>query len=391
MNWEIVTARNGEKSLTLNGISIYSKYRPREEAWRWIESEIDSSAENYLLIGLGLGYHLEKLVDLAHGKDIYVYYFEEIEKQFMHCNYDKVRIVSSLEDVNFSENTQVMIPNVWIKAIGEENPLYPFLEDIKINQVSYKRSKEMMEYNLLENVKLGDSNPYPKSPNKTAFLVSSGPSLNETIHLIKEAREDIDIFVVGSALKMVLEHNINPYAVIISDPKHNIKRQLENVDYNGTLFYLSTANHDTVTLHKGKRHILFQKGYKEAETFADNINFPHLETGGSVATIAFSLIEYLGYENLILFGQDLAFKDNATHAQQSTSGRTIKSKDNYKTVISNSKIPVKSSTNLMTYLRWFNQRMEQTKMKVYNTALYGAKINRTPYINEQQFHKLLSK
>lgn len=391
MKWEIITARNGEKSLTLNGKLIYSKYRPREEAWKWVENEIDSSAENYLLIGLGLGYHLEKLADLVHDKDIYVYYFEEIEKQFIHCNYHNVRIVSALEDVGLSENTQIMIPNVWIKAIGEENPLYPFLEDIKINQVSFKKSKEMMANNFLENIKLEDFDWYPKSFNKTACLISSGPSLNETIHWIKEAREDIDIFVVGSALKMVLEHNINPYAVIISDPKLNIKRQLENVDYNGPLFYLSTANHDTVTLHKGKRYILFQKGYTDAETFASNINFPHLETGGSVATIAFSLIEYLGYENLILFGQDLAFKDNATHAQQSTSGRTITLNDNYKTVISNSKIPVKSSTNLMTYLRWFNKKMEQTRMKVYNTALYGAKLNKTPYINEQQFHKLISK
>ena len=390
MKWEKITARNGEESLTLNGKFIYSKYRPREEAWRWIDNEFDTNAENYLLIGLGLGYHLEKLADLVPDKEIYVYYFEQIEKQFTQCNYRNVRILSSLEEARLNENTQVLVPNAWIKAIGEDNPLYPFLEDIKINQMSFKRSKEMMGNNFLENVKLRDFSPYPKSLNKTACIISSGPSLNKTIHWLKESTENIDIFVVGSALKMVLEHNISPYAVILSDPKVNIKKQLENVEFGGPLFYLSTASHETVKLHKGKRHILFQKGYTEAETFASKINFPQLETGGSVATIAFSLIEYLGYEKLVLFGQDLAFRDDSTHAQQSTSGRSIKLNESYKTVISNSEISVKTSNNLITYLRWFNRKMERTNMRVFNTALYGAKINNVPFINEQKFYRLIS-
>ena len=38
-----------------------------------------------------------------------------------------------------------------------------------------------------------------------------------------------------------------------------------------------------------------------------------LKTGGSVATDAFSLAEYLGFEKIILIGQDLAYTGGKTH------------------------------------------------------------------------------
>lgn len=389
MDWEIVTARNHEKSLKLNGVSIYSNYQPRGDAWRWVESEFDETAEKYLLIGLGLGYHTEKLSELARDKSVYVYYFEEFEMQNVQIKSLTAKFVSTLENIDLSENIQILIPNVWLKALGENHPLLPYLEDIKINQMTYKKSSDIMKTNFIENMKLKDFAPYPSFKNKIACLVSSGPSLDETIHWIKEVKESMDIFVVGSALKMVQAHYIMPSAVIITDPKPTIKSQLENSNYNGPLFYLSTANHETVCLHRGQRYILFQNGYEEAEKNAVKLNFPSIDTGGSVATTAFSLIELLGYSTLILFGQDLGFKEGKTHASNSTSGRFVITNEKHKTIESNCGELIKTTSNLSTYLRWFNKKVTHTKMKVYNTALNGAKIDNAQYINQQQFQYLI--
>ncbi|BDH60813.1 hypothetical protein MTP04_09430 [Lysinibacillus sp. PLM2] len=389
MDWDIVTARNGDKSLKLNGMSIYSNYRPREDAWKWVENEFDVEADSYLLIGLGLGYHAEKLTKLAGEKPVFVYYFHEFEKRFVQSNNLNVELVSTLEGIVLSKNIQVMIPNVWIRALGENHPLLPYLEDIKINQITYKKSSEMMRINFMKNMQLKDFKPYPKFNHTIACLISSGPSLDETLEWVKDVQEDIDIFVVGSALKLVIAQKIKPSAVIISDPKLTIKRQLENVNYDGPLFYLSTTNHETVCEHKGNRFILFQQGYYEAEKSGNELGFPLIETGGSVATTAFSLIESLGYTMLVLFGQDLGFNEDKTHAVKSTSGRQIKPSEKYKTIISNSGEEIKTSSNLSTYLRWFNKKIGNSKMRVYNTAWFGAKIANTPYIDKQQFHKLL--
>lgn len=393
MNWTVIKARNEEWTLQLDNHYIYSKYRPREDAWKWVESEFDSSKDSYLLIGLGLGYHLEKLAELAKGKPVFVLYFES-EEINLFTKYNNVelnscvKLLQDLSTVNIDNGLQVLLPNVWIKALGD-HALIPYLEDIKINQVTYKKSAEIMKENFLLNTALSDFHEYPSFSNKNAALVASGPSLNETVNWLKEVEDKIEIFVVGSALKVLLANNIQPSAVVIIDPKPNIINQLENIDYDGLLFYLSTANHQAILQHKGKRFILLQQGYEEAEKLARIKGLPLVETGGSVSTTTLSLLEILNFKNIFLFGLDLGFKGEHTHANLSTSGRKVQKEENLREVLSNSGDIIFTPSNLHTYLRWFNAKMERTILKVYNTSWNGAKINKVPYINKQQLYQLL--
>ncbi|WP_186439486.1 6-hydroxymethylpterin diphosphokinase MptE-like protein [Kurthia sp. Dielmo] len=43
---------------------------------------------------------------------------------------------------------------------------------------------------------------------KKAALVASGPSLNQTVVWLKKHEHEFDIYCVGSALKILLNHNI---------------------------------------------------------------------------------------------------------------------------------------------------------------------------------------
>lgn len=381
MEWTIDIAKNREKTLKLNGNHLYSKYRPREDAWKWVESQFDSTFDCYLLIGLGLGYHAEKLVELAAGKAVYVYYFDQIE-------YSMAPIDQAVQDIGHVDlsHCQILIPNAWLKAIGN-HPIMPFLEDIKINQITYKKTAHLLERNFEKNQQLGDFLPFEIQPKKVAVLIASGPSLNETIHWVNSIKEKTDVYVVGSALKMVLAHQIKPAAVIVSDPKP-IMHQLTN-HYNGPLLYVSTANHETVIKHKGPRHLLCQYGYKRAEELAYIYGLTLIETGGSVATAAFSMIEHLNYETLIMFGQDLGFVGTRTHAEDSTSGRYIQEDLNVRQVESNGGMLISTTPNLHTYLRWFNRQVPISKMNVYNTAKLGAKIEGAPYVSQHQLIHLL--
>lgn len=385
MNWKVDLAKNGERTLELNDMQIYSKYRPREDAWKWVESQFDSTYTCYLLIGLGLGYHAEKLVSLANGKPVYVYYFDQQELNFTPIK-EAVNDISHID----LQNCQILIPNAFLNALGN-HPILPFLEDIKINQSSYKKFAYLMEQNFHTNVANELFEPYPTFYKKTACLIASGPSLNETIHWLKNIENQVDIYVVGSALKMVLAHQIKPTAVIISDAKLEITRQLENVDYTGPLFYLSTANSDAVQLHKGPRYLLCQEGYPAAELLASEKKLPLFETGGSVATTAYSLIEELGYKQLVLFGQDLGFLGNATHAEASTSGRIVAQTNSLVKIKANNGDIIYTTKNLQTYLRWFNSKMRNTTLTVMNTAYNGAKIDKASFINEQELYNLLKK
>lgn len=382
MDWELLTAKNGEATLSLNGVQLYSRYRPREDAWKWVDAEFDETKSSYLLIGLGLGYHAERLITLAGNKPVNVYYFEKYEYNFAPIE----QAVRTIDHISF-ENCQILIPNVWIKALGE-HPILPFLEDIKINQITYKQSAAIMEQNFNANVAFwSKETQYPQYTNKTACLVASGPSLNETIEWLKEVQQHTYIFVVGSALKMLLTHGIQPDAVIISDAKANIVQQFNDTNYTGDLYFLSTANELAVKQHKGAAHILFQHGYLPAENVAAQYDMPLLETGGSVSTVAISLLEYLGFQTIILFGQDMGFEGNQTHAQFSTSGRQIKGTTNVRQVQANDGTIIYTTPNLHVYARWIEQKAARMTPKIYTTSAKGIALKEIEFVTK---YKLLN-
>lgn len=395
MQWQVCDARSGEVTLKLNDIFIYSNYQPCKSAERWVNAEVNLDKSHFLLIGLGLGYHLQILKEIVKEKPITVLCFEKQEYELfkLHNNGEwwdqpNIEICYTLKPDKITDNTQILLPNVWIKALGEQHNLFSLLETIKINQQSYNKFEPLMHENFTKNISEMNVARYPKKQHKFACLVAAGPSLNETIHWLKEIREKVDIYAVGSALKPLLEGNILPDAVIISDAQDAIMTQFECVNYTNNLFYLSTANYKAVNAHNGPRFIMFQEGYDEAEMKAKELNYPLLETGGSVSTITYSLIEFLGYKNLILFGLDLGFAYNQTHAKYSPSAKLLEIDSSLK-VLANDGTEISTAQNLKVYLNWFNRRLQYSNLKIYNTAKKGAKIANIPLLEKQGLIKIL--
>lgn len=379
MNWQLLTAKNGEQTLLLNDVQLYSRYRPREDAWKWIDAEFDDTKSNYLLIGLGLGYHAERLIALAGDKPVNVYYFDQYEYNLAPIE----QAVETIDHINF-EDCQILIPNMWLKAL-DKHPVLPFLEDIKINQLTYKQSARIMEYNFKANLEFWSKQThYPSYMKKIACLVASGPSLNETVEWLKEIKQYTHVFVVGSALKMLLMHGIQPDAVIISDAKANIVHQLKDTNYTGDLYFLSTANEQAVKQHKGAAYIMYQQGYLPAENAAVQYEMPLLETGGSVSTIAISLLEQLGFQSIILFGQDMGFEGNQTHAQFSTSGRQIQCATNIRNVQANDGTIIYTTPNLHVYARWIEKKAARMTTKLYTTSSKGIALKEVEFINKSR-------
>ncbi|MDN4492203.1 motility associated factor glycosyltransferase family protein [Ureibacillus aquaedulcis] len=403
MRFEISIARDGNQTLNVNGIHIYSKYKPKDHAASFIEKELDLDAEGYLLLGLGLGYHLKAITKRIRNKKIYILCVDKQEEKIFEKSYiyeeiikmSNIIIIYDPKDIKMNNNFQVIIPNAWLQVLNNEHPLFNFLADIKIKQESYSGQKNLLAENFRNNLLLNDQNiinylSNTKVGNKLACLVASGPSLNETKNWLKKVRSQLYIFCVGSALKVLLEEDIEPDGVVISDPKMNIVQQLEGTDYSGILFYLSTANHIAISRYKHTKYILFQNGYKRAEELAARHNIPLVETGGSVATTGFSTLELLGFDKVILFGQDLGFKESYTHASFSTSGRRISTKENLLKIISNNEEEIYTTPNLHSYLKWFNLKIRNSNIKVYNTALNGASISNADFINENEFYNLVN-
>ncbi|UED80924.1 DUF115 domain-containing protein [Lysinibacillus sp. CD3-6] len=398
MQWQVVQAKNEEHTLQLNGVFIYSKYRPKEDALRWINAEFNSVAKSYVLIGLGLGYHLKALVSQSKNKPVTVYYFDKQEYElFLAHNTDlwweqeNIHIVHEFSQTELHDNVQILLPNVWIKGIGQSHPLFSILEMIKINQLSFKRDSSKMEENFYCNTILDDDIIQVKKQRIIGCIVAAGPSLDETIRWLKKYQHQVDIYVVGAALKKLLKNGIIPKGAILSDANDETILQFQDLNFDGELYYLCTANYKSVKLHGSKRYILFQQGYKLAEREAEKRNAPLIETGGSVGTTTFSLLEYLGYETVVLFGQDLGFSGNHTHATDSTSGRNASNSTFLRNIKANDGSDIHTTAMFQVFWYWYNQKMEKTKVKVFNTAIKGAKIKNVPLISEEEFVQLIKK
>lgn len=392
MSFIIEKAKNNENTLKLNGKYIYSKYSPREDANLFVKNHINISSKGYIIFGLGLGYHLEALLLYAKEKPIIVVtlYKEEL---LIFNKYSDLRKPNNVElvhykDINFNINLnyQIIIPNPFIKALDNNHPLFNALEDLKILQLSINSYGELLFENYFENIKHNDPtvcNFKKNNTHRVGCLISAGPSLIENIADLKKIAESTYILCVGSALKTLLKNKITPNAVIITDPQETIINQLKGLDYKGKLLYLSTANYKTVNYYKNERFIIFQKDFPLAEQKALSEKYCLIETGGSVATTAFSILEFMGMEKIILFGQDLGFSGDNTHVEDSSSNIFINNKINYKTVINNNGELINTTSNLETYARWFERKVKNTSVEVYNTALKGRKIAGIPYIDSK--------
>lgn len=385
MKWSIHKARDGNDTLSLNDVFLYSKFRPIDEVRKWLLKEINEKASSYLVIGLGLGYHVQQLKEIT-DKIIYVYYFDEREIEMANIlSSDQICLINDLNEVA-TDGLQILLSTAWVSAIGENHPLYVQLETIKMFERSFKLHGNLMLENYYKNITQNLSLNYPKPRKKIACLISAGPSSEETLMWLKNYENYVDIYSVGAALNICNYYGIEPTAVVITDSQEEIAKQI--IDYEGPLFFLLTASAKAVRNHNGIKYPLCQEGYLLSEKFADENNLPKLLTGGSVATTAFSLIQYLKYEKIIFFGQDLGFCGENTHAIHSLSNKKNEKK-NLLIIKANDGSEINTNLTLNMYLTWFNKHCKESHAQVFTTALKGAKIAGVKYIDQKNFYNII--
>ena len=151
--------------------------------------------------------------------------------------------------------------------------------------------------------------------NRAAIIVASGPSLDKNIHQLKRAKGKAMLFAVDASAKAMMAAGVKPDVIVTIDP---IKDEsiLKNDELLECPLVASVYSHyRIVRQHKGP--IYFQTSeegiprriytkYKKA--------MMALDSGGSVANNAFSLAEQMGFQTIVLVGQDLAYPRGQIHA-----------------------------------------------------------------------------
>lgn len=206
-----------------------------------------------------------------------------------------------------------------------------------------------------------------------AIVVAAGPSLNKNIHELKRAKNKAFIIAVDTAMKPLINAGIIPdmYAMLDGIKYLSLVDAEEAKDI--PLLALTSGTKEIFDFHKGKKFFVDEQLAYIYEIFSiSNKKIPGVWIGGSVATLAFSLVCHLGFSTIVMVGQDLAFTGNKSHVDGAFMDK-MKEEDtsSYLMVPGNYEKEVPTLPNLNDYRKWFETHIKEWKEK-YNTRFINA-------------------
>lgn len=212
---------------------------------------------------------------------------------------------------------------------------------------------------------------------KNIFIAAGGPSLDRNYKELADIdKTDSRLICVGTVLKKLLRRGILPDYCIITDPGSPTYAQISGLDKESPaaevpLIFLATAFHKTVKDYPcTKKYMIFQKGFRPSEEKAEITDTFTIDTGGSVATSAFSLAVNCGASNIVFTGLDLAYTNNRAHASDTADMRDIRQSSITCKGINGETLY--TAKNLNEYRKWFEREIAILKGNNCRTGFYDA-------------------
>lgn len=260
----------------------------------------------------------------------------------------------------------------------ERNTIFHFSEGlIKNKYISCRDSISQYSVNQLRDsiAKINSHGNYP------AILVSAGPSLDKNIDELKNALGKCFIVAVDTSIKTLLNHGIRPHIVVSVDSHKDMILFEHKEFYNIPLLICDQSNVDITKIHSGKRFYFKTYDSYLAEIYREfkNEEMLILETGGSVANDAFSFAMFLGFKDIIMIGQDLAYPNNKRHSGDAYGeNEKLDATKEYYEVEDIYGGKVLTEKNMDMYRIWFeNKIMIYDYLNVIDATEGGAKIHGT--------------
>ncbi|ECR4147323.1 motility associated factor glycosyltransferase family protein [Campylobacter jejuni] len=232
-----------------------------------------------------------------------------------------------------------------------------------------------------------------------AIVVSAGPSLAKQLSLLKAYQDKAVIFCADGALSMLEKEGIIPDYVTNLDCRDLAMKFFQNKEnLKQSIIALECATHPNVVRSlKAENCMIILRNKALYQRF--NLNdFGYIDTGTHVSHFSYTLALALGFKNIIMIGQDLAFDEEGnSHSKGFSYGEKYEGGAN----IDKFKIPAYAGKGeVLTHITWNDYRVKleylfacnDQKAKFYNATEGGARINFTEELSFKECcEKLLTK
>ncbi|EPT1983885.1 6-hydroxymethylpterin diphosphokinase MptE-like protein, partial [Campylobacter coli] len=229
-----------------------------------------------------------------------------------------------------------------------------------------------------------------------AIVVSAGPSLAKQLSLLKAYQDKAVIFCADGALSMLEKEGIIPDYVTNLDCRDLAMKFFQNKENKTSLNVLSCATHPSLVCCLDNKSVVLREDplYQRF-----NLNdFGYIDTGTHVSHFSYTLALALGFKNIIMIGQDLAFDEEGnSHSKGFSYGEQFSGE---KTVPTLKAQAYAGKGEVLTHTTWNDYRIKleylfacnEQKAKFYNATEGGARINFTEELSFKECcEKLLTK
>ncbi|EHV1025755.1 motility associated factor glycosyltransferase family protein [Campylobacter jejuni] len=223
-----------------------------------------------------------------------------------------------------------------------------------------------------------------KNKFENAIVVSAGPSLTKQLPLLKAYQDKAVIFCADGALSMLEKKGIVPDYVTNLDFTDLAMKFFQNKEnLKQSIIALECATHPNVVYNlKAENCMIVLRNKALYQRF--NLNdFGYIDTGTHVSHFSYTLALALGFKNIIMIGQDLAFDEEGnSHSKGFDFGEKFSGEEN----IDKLKVPAYAGKGeVLTHITWNDYRIKleylfacnDQKAKFYNATEGGARINFT--------------
>lgn len=215
-----------------------------------------------------------------------------------------------------------------------------------------------------------------------AIIISAGPSLDKNIKEVKKAEGKAFIFVVDAALRTVVREGIRPDLVCTIDanaPERFLDTGKKE-HFHWSCGCLSNPHAVQTYMDKIFYRDPIEAWWNESVQKEMDFAFPKIESAGCVSAEAFQIALYLGFQTIILIGQDLAFTGGQSHTEGIKGilgDNDAYINDRYLVEVQDAEgNPLTTDFQMSQYKLWFEKKIALlgTRVRVIDATEGGAKI-----------------
>jgi|GEM_PF-1309120 len=320
------TGRKGYTTFQYNGKYLYSIYDPVNEAKKFISGF--KKINPFVITCCGVDYVNAELLSNQDIKLIISFEPIAFDRIINDSKIIRVKNINEIEKIFLNKNIHASEVSLllWQPLIETNNDIY--LNPLKkLKDILYKASFSantaktygyLESMNLLTNIFTLDKIEIIKKnelfTDSLAVIISSGPSLIDSIDFINKIKDTVYLFALPSSLPFLYHKGIYPDYVIAVDPGYATLYHLSKYKHNIKLI-APLSIYPVILRLKNIKPIFFNYCNHIENIFYNDTAVINSPAEGSVFINLIRILPQIGFKEAIVFGQDFGFKEYRSHIQ----------------------------------------------------------------------------